>query len=324
MAPSAISTFGFRAGPWAWAASSTRFASTIRSTSESENNVLIEGNLLKGVGTTDSPYDKFDAVHSQFGIDWQNHPFIERFVFDGRLVDESRVSELDALNHWPDSGAMVLYTTVYGDSTPSDSTRRHPLAVTLRSVGQRGDTLLFRVNGSPRQGWRLPLSQGGALVAGGTRRSELRALAASGGLVRIVPRLAPDRGRLRTVIGGWPRLIVHGRSIAAQSDSLEGTTRGFSNTRHPRTAVGISPDSTKLFLITVDGRSESDSGMSLVELADAMLQLGVYEGMNFDGGGSTTMVIDGKVVNSPSDRNGERAIGSGLVIIVDEASLPPS
>jgi len=48
-----------------------------------------------------------------------------------------------------------------------------------------------------------------------------------------------------------------------------------------------------------------------------MLELGVYEGMNFDGGGSTTMVVDGKVVNSPSDKTGERPVGSGLLVVID-------
>jgi exopolysaccharide biosynthesis protein len=118
-------------------------------------------------------------------------------------------------------------------------------------------------------------------------------------------------------LGGWPRIIVHGRSTADEADSLEGTFPKFSRDRHPRTAIGFSADSTKLFLVTVDGRRESDSGMSLGELARVMIDLGVYEGMNFDGGGSTTMVVDGKVVNSPSDKTGERAVGSGLLIVVD-------
>jgi exopolysaccharide biosynthesis protein len=98
---------------------------------------------------------------------------------------------------------------------------------------------------------------------------------------------------------------------------VEGTFPRFSSGRHPRTGVGFSADSTRLFLITVDGRRESDSGMSFTELAAIMLDLGVYEGMNFDGGGSTTMVVDGKVVNSPSDKTGERAVGSALLVVVD-------
>jgi hypothetical protein len=290
----------------------------IRATGESENNVVIEGQLWKGLKVTDSPYDTFDTIHSQFGLDSQNHPLIERFEFEGRIIGSRKYrANLDALNFWPNSDALVLYTAAFGDSTPPDSTGRHPLVVSLRSAGEKGDTLLFQAVGKMRQGWRLPLVPGAALLAGSGRRSELRELVADAGVLKIVPRLIPDRGRLRTVIGGWPRLIVHGRSVATRADSLEGTFPRFSSTRHPRTAVGFSADSSKLFLITVDGRRESDSGMTLVELAQLMLDLGVYEGMNFDGGGSTTMVVDDQVVNSPSDKTGERAVGSGLLVVVD-------
>ncbi|HYU51329.1 MAG TPA: phosphodiester glycosidase family protein [Gemmatimonadaceae bacterium] len=291
----------------------------IRATGESENNVVIEGRLWKGVRITDSPYDAFNTIHSQFGLDSQNHPLIERFEFEGRaLGPRNRTANLDALNFWPDSNALVLYTAAFGDSTPPDSTGRHLLVVPLRSDGRRGDTLIFERAGKERQGWSLPLVAGGVLAAGGKRRSDLRALVAGVGAIKVVASLVPNRGRLRSVVGGWPRLIVHGQSVAARADSLEGTFPRFSSTRHPRTAVGFSADSSKLFLITVDGRRESDSGMTLVELAQLMLDLGVYEGMNFDGGGSTTMVVNGQVVNSPSDKTGERAVGSALLVVVDD------
>jgi len=291
----------------------------IRATGESENNVVIDGQLWKGIRITDSPYDAFNTVHSQFGLDSQNHPLIERFTFLGRVIGpRKQTADLSALNFWPDSGALVLYTAAFGDSTPSDSTGRHLLIVPLRSNGRRGDTLIFQRAGKERQGWSLPLAAGGALAAGGKRRSELRALVAAPGPVKVLASLIPNRGRLRSVVGGWPRLIVHGQSVATRADSLEGTFPRFSSTRHPRTAVGFSADSSKLFLLTVDGRRESDSGMTLVELAQLMLDLGVYEGMNFDGGGSTTMVVNGQVVNSPSDKTGERAVGSALLVVVDD------
>ena len=70
--------------------------------------------------------------------------------------------------------------------------------------------------------------------------------------------------------------------------------------------------------MTVDGRRESDGGMSLVELAHFMIGLGAYHAMNFDGGGSTTMVVEGNVVNHPSDATGERPVGSGLLIVSSE------
>jgi exopolysaccharide biosynthesis protein len=82
---------------------------------------------------------------------------------------------------------------------------------------------------------------------------------------------------------------------------------------HPRTAVGFSQDSTKLYFFTVDGRQPGYSvGMSLEELASYMLGWGVYQGVNLDGGGSTTMVVRNIVVNSPSDPEGERCLCFGL------------
>ena len=55
--------------------------------------------------------------------------------------------------------------------------------------------------------------------------------------------------------------------------------------------------------------------MTLVEMADQLRTLGAWQAMNFDGGGSTTMVIDGKVVNTPTDPTGEREVGNALVVV---------
>ena len=57
--------------------------------------------------------------------------------------------------------------------------------------------------------------------------------------------------------------------------------------------------------------------MSLAGVASMMLKLGAYEAMAFDGGGSTTMVIRDKIVNWPSDEAGERAVGSGLLVVLE-------
>lgn len=132
----------------------------------------------------------------------------------------------------------------------------------------------------------------------------------------MVSRIVPARSKPRTVVGGWPAVVMNGRSIAEYAGILEGTFPRFEG-RNPRSAVGFSKDSSTLYLVTVDGRRSTDAGMTLVELAKTMLKLGVYNGMNFDGGGSTVMVIDGKIVNRPSDASGERAVGSGLLVIVD-------
>ena len=294
-------------------------------TGQSENNVVIEGVMSKGVKKSDSPYDSFDNAHSQFALDWSNRPLIDRFGLDARILTPSRrtILRLDGVNYWPDSNALVLYTPAVADSTPRDSAGRHALSLPLRMLRRAGDTLFFRAAGRVREGGSVPLSSGGVLAAGGMRRTELPRIAARGGTVTVVLGLAPHGERLRTVVGGWPRIVREGKSVAEYADIVEGTFPRFSSGRHPRTAVGFSRDSSTLFLITVDGRAESDAGMSLAELAATVLRLGVYEAMNMDGGGSTTMVVEGKVVNRPSDKEGERAVGSALRVVAGDSTAKP-
>jgi hypothetical protein len=74
----------------------------------------------------------------------------------------------------------------------------------------------------------------------------------------------------------------------------------------PRTAIGIDEDTDEVLMLAVDGRQHDSRGMTMVELANQMIDLGADEALNLDGGGSTTMVAkkaDGStgVVNSPSD-----------------------
>ena len=284
-------------------------------TGESENNVIIEGDIIKGVGETDSPHDSYDNLHSQLGISWNNRPYIERFGLEARIVAGGRGVRLDGINFRADSSSLVLYTKAVGDSAPVDTLGRDFSWVPLRLLRRSGD-LVYQVDGALHRGGMMSLAGGGALAAGGSSRSTVERIAGSRGTVRVKAKLSPDLGRLKTAIGGWPRLIRDGKRNAEYSDILEGTRPGFSKGRHPRTAIGFNADSTKLIALVVDGRRASDAGMSLVELSDAMLQLGAHNAIAFDGGGSTTMVIEGKVVNRPSDSAGERPVGSGLLIVM--------
>ena len=85
--------------------------------------------------------------------------------------------------------------------------------------------------------------------------------------------------------------------------------------KHPRTGVGIRGDG-KLILAVVDGRQPGYSvGMTTVELGGLFKWLGAVTAMNMDGGGSSTMVVNGRVTNRPSDSTGERAVTSALLVL---------
>ena len=123
------------------------------------------------------------------------------------------------------------------------------------------------------------------------------------------PSFAPE-----FILGGGPRLLREGRPAASSDPGIYDT--GFADARHPRTAVGLRSDG-RILLVTVDGRQPGISvGMTIAELTALLAELGAAEAINMDGGGSTTMVASGRVVNSPSDPTGERPVGDALLVLL--------
>lgn len=117
--------------------------------------------------------------------------------------------------------------------------------------------------------------------------------------------------KFEDIVAGVPQLIANGK--IAVTWEQEGSSRAFAETRHPRTAVAKLRDG-KLILAVIDGRSETSGGIGLEDLAAYLLELGAVDAMNLDGGGSSTMYLNGKVINQPSDKEGERKVGDALVV----------
>jgi len=113
------------------------------------------------------------------------------------------------------------------------------------------------------------------------------------------------------IIGGVPQLIKNGKIEITWEQ--EKSSKSFVETRHPRTAVAKLKDG-KFLMVTVDGRQKESVGMNLNELAALLLELGAVDAMNLDGGGSTTMFAGGKVVNKPSDKEGERKVSDAILV----------
>jgi len=93
--------------------------------------------------------------------------------------------------------------------------------------------------------------------------------------------------------------------------------------RYARTGVGQRRDG-RIVLAAVDGgRPGYSVGLTNFELAQAMVRLGVVTGSALDSGGSTTMAFDGKLLNRPSDRGGERAVKETLAVMYTGVYAPP-
>lgn len=122
---------------------------------------------------------------------------------------------------------------------------------------------------------------------------------------------SPDIEDIEFAISGGAKLLDEGEIPETFSHNISG--------RNPRTALGISDDNETLYLITVDGRSKKSIGMTQLELAEFLKSLDIYNAINLDGGGSTTMVAQNiagsqntslQLVNKPSGSSLRSVINS--------------
>jgi exopolysaccharide biosynthesis protein len=116
---------------------------------------------------------------------------------------------------------------------------------------------------------------------------------------------------------GWPGVadaIAGSPQILDDREIVAPTNCGYICYRHPRSGVGITAKGKILFVV-VDGRDPGRSvGMNLAQFARLMRREGAVDALNFDGGGSATMIVKGKVVNRPSDGR-QRSVANALLVL---------
>jgi len=145
-----------------------------------------------------------------------------------------------------------------------------------------------------------------------TKQGDAIAAMVPGERVRLAWSLGPPR--VVEAVGGAPLLVAGGQNVAPTHCWSAEFCR-----RHPRTGIGITQDG-RILLLVVDGRAPGYSvGMTPRQLARAFLRLGAVSAMNLDGGGSSTMVVDGRIVNRPSDGR-ERPVASVLLVSKEAAA----
>ncbi|HSQ43973.1 MAG TPA: phosphodiester glycosidase family protein [Ginsengibacter sp.] len=118
--------------------------------------------------------------------------------------------------------------------------------------------------------------------------------------------------KMETAIGGGPVLVQNSKVQISNNEERKFFGKAI-NDRHPRTAIGYTNDD-KIIILVAEGRSETASGITLIQEAQILKDLGCKEALNLDGGGSSCMLVNGKQVNSPSDKEGERSVPSVFLI----------
>ena len=210
-------------------------------------------------------------------------------------------------------GALMLYTPRYG---PDSDTAPTGIEWVLepQGAGYVVKERRWHVGRTPIPRRGLVLSYGGL-----TPPAPLDRLAAGDRLTiretwKPASGQAADRWRAAADVGSGAGLLRRGGGDVRDWEKTEHLASAFLG-RHPRTMFGIDRDGYA-WLVTVDGRQpDTSAGMTLGELQGLAKRIGLTDALNLDGGGSTTMVIAGSVVNHPSDPTGARTVSDVLLVV---------
>jgi exopolysaccharide biosynthesis protein len=218
-----------------------------------------------------------------------------------------------------DADELVAFTPEFGGATPAGP----GIEVVLDAAGR-----VLSVN--DRRGAAIPAG-GHTVQATGAEADRLAAIAEPGRKLKISSEFTAEDGKNlhlgkdAHVVSGGPYLVQNGKiAVTAARDGLvhadnPGMFYGWVHQRNPRTIAGIDAEG-RLILVTADGRQTSSLGLSIHEAAMVAKSLGMVEAINLDGGGSTTMVAGGEVVNVPSNTGAtERGVGDALLVLPEKA-----
>lgn len=122
-----------------------------------------------------------------------------------------------------------------------------------------------------------------------------------------------SKWKMQTAVAGGPVLIQHGQVQISNNEEQRFAGKQI-NDKHPRTAMGYTANGD-LIVLVVEGRNPNIAeGASLTQLALLMQSVGCIEALNLDGGGSSTLLINGKETIKPSDKTGQRPVPAVFII----------
>jgi len=226
-----------------------------------------------------------------------------------RSLGRKTVVPIDGIDTTRLRGRLMLFTPAYHEHTDTASG-----GIEWAVAGRP-----LRVTAAPIDTGRTPIPDDGFVLSFGGRSppAALRGLK-RGSRVDLAPRYVPLASdddvwaEAGDIIGGAGLLAQRGGYI--EDWTPERFAPGFAETRHPRTMIGVAEDGS-IWLAAVDGRQPAlSAGMTLVELQALARRLRLTDALNLDGGGSTTMWVEGAIVNSPSDAAGPRKVSDALLV----------
>lgn len=236
-------------------------------------------------------------TRSAFGLRKDGTPVFGKISYDGMVTMGGVSVSVAGVDCERGADSLVIYNRAYGASTGTNEYGREYIV-------RGGRVTDIRQNDSP-----IP-ADGVVLSVHGTVADELAGVQV-GDPVSIEENLGGGWQGMDFIIGCGPRLVANGRvNVTVDEEDFPADIRIG---RAPRSAVGITKDGRYL-LAVVDGRQSHSVGLTLTDWARLLVKFGAQDALNLDGGGSSDLVVNGEVQNSPSDGQ-ERLVGDALVLV---------
>lgn len=271
-------------------------------------NQIVGGTIVRGAS----------SARSHLGITKDKKPYIELVAFGGSVIAKNGNSlTLKGLNTTRPLGAAILFTPYYGNTTGTDGAGIECSLSLISPNWTVNDTLRFLVTSKQSLG-NLTIPASGAVLSGasGSPADFITGNIAVNDTIKVYTQIGSGPvSNFFQLLGGAGRILKNGFNVSSTSAISELLGSSFVTTRYRRTFVGFNVDTSKFYICTVDGLPEPSLGMSFDEMANFLQSIKVTDALNFDGGGSTTMVVRGAIVNSPSDPISERSVGNTLQLI---------
>lgn len=253
-----------------------------------------------------------------FALDAQRRPLIDRLQFSGQVQCGGTTFKLGLVNRLRQAyedqadNQSILFTGSYGPATYDATTG------TMVALRPAQGAFAWRPNGEERcivdsvftPTGSMPIAAERAILWLKGSYADYAASLSAGQEVTVTfsVTLSGQAMDLREVVGGSNHIIMRNGAVEDAWDE-----------RHPRTCVGFNADSTHVYFVVIDGRSRESLGSSLAETADIFRALGAVTAVNLDGGGSSCMLVNDEIINSPSD-GPVRAVGNGCLLIASAPS----
>ena len=249
-------------------------------------------------------------------------PHVDRINFRADLISGTNKTRIHTVNmlrlEWEPNASdfLTLYTDKFGTMTSAipggTKVVVRPKSGGNLSVGSN-DTIVCIVESVGANANASPIPAGKAVLHGRDGASTFLLSLNPGDEVTMA---------FRTQLRASPNLLSEFKESVGGSDCIvlkNGTPQDEAKTAasglHPRTGMGFSQDSTRVFMVVVDGRSGRSAGLDLYPLGELFKAVGAWNAVNLDGGGSSVMFANNqRIVNSPSG-GVERAVGNGVLVI---------